>query len=96
MATASEVKALFRAFLREGRRYNNYNVREYIIRVAKERFRTSPSDVAAKLAEAKKDLALVKRQAIVYQLYAGPIKNVLELDVDKAVASARLKELHQH
>jgi hypothetical protein len=29
-AAAAEVPVLYRAFLREGRRYTNYNVKEYV------------------------------------------------------------------
>lgn len=82
----AEARALFRAFLREGRKFPNYNVREYIHRRAKEAFHeaasvSNPATVSSLIKQAKEELELVKRQALVYALYARRVKNVLELDI---------------
>ncbi|GLC41610.1 hypothetical protein PLESTB_000696900 [Pleodorina starrii] len=86
MSAAVEARALLRAFLRQGRRFPNYNIREYIRRRAKEGFHeaasvTDPAAVAALLQSGRQELEVVKRQSLVYQLYGRKVKNVLELDL---------------
>ncbi|KAL3690551.1 hypothetical protein R1sor_016860 [Riccia sorocarpa] len=65
----AEAKALFKAFLREARKFPNYNIREYVKRRAKEGFRecqsiTDPSAAAAAFADGKQQLEVAKRQSI--------------------------------
>ncbi|PNH07589.1 LYR motif-containing protein 4B [Tetrabaena socialis] len=87
MSTAMEARSLFRALVREGRRFPNYNLREYIQRRAREGFRESssvadPAVVKSLLQSGRQELEVVKRQSVVYQLFARKFKNVLELDMD--------------
>lgn len=82
----AEVRALFRAILREGRKFPNYNVREYVKRRAREGFHeaaglSDPPAVAALVKKAREELDVVKRQSIVYSLYTRKVKNVLEIDM---------------
>ncbi|KAL2610720.1 hypothetical protein R1flu_029293 [Riccia fluitans] len=56
-----EAKALFKAFLREARKFPNYNIREYVKRRAKEGFREcqsikDPAAAAAAFAKGKEQL----------------------------------------
>ncbi|EFJ48483.1 hypothetical protein VOLCADRAFT_74585 [Volvox carteri f. nagariensis] len=86
MSAGVEARALFRAFLREGRRFPNYNIREYIQRRAKEGFQEAASitditAVDALLQSGRQELEVVKRQSLVYRLYGRKVKNVLELDL---------------
>mmetsp|Transcript_12414 Transcript_12414/g.26817 ORF Transcript_12414/g.26817 Transcript_12414/m.26817 type:complete len:94 (+) Transcript_12414:160-441(+) len=85
MPSSNEVKSLFRAFLREGRKFPNYNIREYVLRRAREGFRevageTNATKLDALWASAKEQLEVVKRQSVVYGLYGRKTKNILELD----------------
>lgn len=84
--TAAEVKALFRAFLREGRKFPNYNIREYIKRRSKEEFHANadlcdPAVLVTLWQGAKQQLEVVRKQSLVYNLYGRKVKNILELDV---------------
>ncbi|GIL82816.1 hypothetical protein Vretimale_8186 [Volvox reticuliferus] len=86
MNAGAEARALFRALLREGRRFPNYNIREYVQRRAKEGFHeaasiTDPVAAESLLQYGRKELEIVKRQSFVYQLYGRKVKNVLELDL---------------
>lgn len=88
-SAAAEVKVLYRTFLRYGRTFPSYNIREYISRRAREGFREnkslgSPSEVAAAVEHAKSELAVVKRQALVYNLYGRKLKHVLDVNPGKA------------
>lgn len=91
MSAAVEARSLFRALLREGRRFPNYNVREYIKRRAREGFEesasvTDPSAIKSLIAAGKQELEVAKRQSLVYQLYGRKHKNVLELDLGSSKA----------
>ncbi|KAG2424381.1 hypothetical protein HXX76_014590 [Chlamydomonas incerta] len=88
MSAAAEVRSLFRALLRAGKHYPNYNIREYIQRRAREGFHdaaklTDPSAVKSLLELGRQELEVVKRQSVVYGLYGRKFKNVLELDLLK-------------
>ncbi|KAJ7143269.1 hypothetical protein O6H91_10G053700 [Diphasiastrum complanatum] len=80
---ASEVLNLFRSFLKETRKFADYNIREYIKRRTGESFRESRDLDAAAAASAfefgKKQLEVVRRQSVVYSLYAPRVKNIMEL-----------------
>eukprot|EP00897_Mesotaenium_endlicherianum_P008027 jgi/Mesen1/7252/ME000373S06318 len=84
--SAAQVRSLYRRLLREGSKFSSYNVREYAKRRVKEAFRESQqvSDLAQKtelFAEGKKQLEVVKRQVIVYSLYAPSVKSIMDLKV---------------
>ena len=106
MPTASEVKALYKAFLREGqdrvlfcntlltsgpclkptftagKKFTNYNVREFVQRKAKVDFRSHAAEtdkavVGQLWTQAKLDLDIARRQALVYSLYGSKQKSVM-------------------
>ncbi|MCO5596061.1 hypothetical protein L7F22_050127 [Adiantum nelumboides] len=82
--SAIEVKALFRAFLREARRFPDYNMREYVKRRSRQGFHqnhgvSSPELAATAFGKGREFLEVAKRQAVVYCLYAPKIKNIMEL-----------------
>jgi hypothetical protein len=57
----------------------------YILRVTKDKFRQQGADTQAQLKDAKDQLALVKRQSTVYQLFGRHIKNVLVSQAEAAI-----------
>lgn len=82
MPGSPEVRALFRAFLRNGRTFPQFNISHYIQRRAKEEFHAhareaDPAKLQQLVASGKEQLDVVKRQALVYGLYGRKIKNVL-------------------
>lgn len=82
--TRAEVLALFRSLLRTGRRFSDYNIREYTKRRTIDAFRhnqnlSDPSSVSTAYSDGKSQLEIAQRQALVYQLYAPKIKNVMEI-----------------
>ncbi|KAH7288866.1 hypothetical protein KP509_31G047400 [Ceratopteris richardii] len=81
--SAAEVKALFRAFLREARKFPDYNIREYVKRRSRQGFHQNqnivPELATAAFAEGRELLEVAKRQAVVYSLYAPKVKNIMEL-----------------
>jgi hypothetical protein len=84
MSASREVLGLYREFLRVGRKFTNYNVREFVKRRAKEGFRegkdlTDAAAIAAALKHAKEQLAVAQRQSVVYSLFAQPVKSIMEL-----------------
>lgn len=84
MSSSREVLSLYRDFLRVGRQFSNYNVREFVKRRAKEGFRegqalTDPATISAALKQAKDQLSVAKRQSVVYSLFAQPVKSIMEL-----------------
>ncbi|KAK4779157.1 hypothetical protein SAY86_006685 [Trapa natans] len=83
--TRSEVLSLFRCLLRTGRDFCDYNVREYTKRRTIDAFRSNRSlsdqqSVSAAYADGKEQLAIAKRQAIVYSLYSPKVKSIMELN----------------
>jgi phage terminase Nu1 subunit (DNA packaging protein) len=84
MSASREVLGLYREFLRVGRKFTNYNVREFVKRRAKEGFHegkelTDAAAIAAALKQAKEQLAVAQRQSVVYSLFAQPVKSIMEL-----------------
>ncbi|KAK3284965.1 hypothetical protein CYMTET_7412 [Cymbomonas tetramitiformis] len=81
--TAVQAKSLFRALLREGKRFQHYNVREYTLRRARESFRQYQNADEALAAEAftkgKQDFELTKRQVLLYNTYHHSTPSVMEL-----------------
>ncbi|CAK0787976.1 hypothetical protein CVIRNUC_011198 [Coccomyxa viridis] len=80
-ASAGEVMSIYRALLRYGSKFPNYNVREYVLRRAKQDFRQHRDDAdnAAVVKEAKHFLEVVKRQAVVYSMYARKHKSIMDI-----------------
>ncbi|KAH7288915.1 hypothetical protein KP509_31G049600 [Ceratopteris richardii] len=82
-ASVAEVKALYRAFLREASKFPNYNIREYVKRRSRQGFlqnqNIAPELATAIFSEGKQLLEVAKRQTVVYSLYAPEVKNVMEL-----------------
>ncbi|CAG9465823.1 unnamed protein product [Pedinophyceae sp. YPF-701] len=83
MPTAQEVTSLYRAILRGGKKFHNYNIREYILRRAKDRFREGASltgDGADKAyAKGLGDLEVLRRQQVVHSLYHRPQRSYMEI-----------------
>eukprot|EP00250_Pteridium_aquilinum_P026661 c33386_g1_i1 orf=141-422(+) len=82
--SAAEVKALFRALLREARKFQDYNIREYVKRRSRQGFHqhqsvTSPEIAVTAFSEGREMLDVAKRQAVVYSLYAPKVRNVMEI-----------------
>ncbi|KAL5766546.1 hypothetical protein ACOSP7_017163 [Xanthoceras sorbifolium] len=81
----TELLGLYRSLLRTAREFCDYNVREYAKRRTSDGFRqnrnlTDPDLIASVYREGKNQLAVAKRQALVYSLYAPKVKSIMELD----------------
>ncbi|KAL0028424.1 hypothetical protein WJX77_005759 [Trebouxia sp. C0004] len=90
MPSASEVKGLYKAFLREGKKFSNYNVREFVQRKAKADFRsnaaqTDKTAIEQMWMQAKRDLEVAKRQTLVYSLYGSRQKSVMDIPMVKVL-----------
>ncbi|CAO0800436.1 unnamed protein product [Mucor circinelloides] len=73
-ATSQKVLSLYRNFLRHGNKFSSYNFRDYTIRRSRDAFRanmteTSPEKIATFITKAEQELAVVKRQAAISQMY---------------------------
>lgn len=71
---ASDVIKLYRALLRHGSKFADYNFREYALRRTKDGFRAAkfednPEVVKKLYYEGLSSLAVVKRQAIISQMF---------------------------
>ena len=81
--SSAEVRSLFRSLLREARKYEDYNIREYVKRRTKQGFHLHKSDnpevATSAFLEGKEMLSVTKRQATVYSLYAPKIKSIMEV-----------------
>ncbi|KAF9027496.1 hypothetical protein BDZ89DRAFT_1015561 [Hymenopellis radicata] len=79
MATAPSKQAilqLYHSSLRTSRSFSSYNFRNYFVQKTKDTFRgiqseSDPSRVSSMYSEAVRDLAVLRRSAIVNQLYGG-------------------------
>lgn len=85
MPSSSELRSLFRQYLRQSKAFPSYNIREYLLRRVKEDFRKHASvddeSTAQQLwDQAVANLELVKRQLTVYHLFGGKVKSVLEIE----------------
>ncbi|KAF9626534.1 hypothetical protein IFM89_034468 [Coptis chinensis] len=85
MSTPSraEILTLFRALLRTAKKFSDYNIREYAKRRTIDGFHenrnlSDPSLVSSAFTDAKSQLEVAKRQAIVYSLYAPKVKSIME------------------
>jgi len=68
-----------------GKKFSNYNVREFVQRKAKADFRsnaaqTDKTAIEQMWTQAKRDLEVAKRQALVYSLYGTRQKSVMVCD----------------
>ncbi|CAL5225167.1 g7948 [Coccomyxa viridis] len=85
--SSSEVMSIYRALLRCGSKFPNYNVREYVLRRTKQDFRAHREDADASgfLSEAKDALEIVKRQAVVYSTYARKHKSIMDIPLTQVL-----------
>ena len=65
-----------------GKKFSNYNVREFVQRKARNDFRshaaeTDTAAVETLWSQAKQDLEIARRQALVYSLYGSRQKSVM-------------------
>lgn len=76
---ASDVRKLYKALLRHGGRFSDYNFREYAVRRTRDAFRaarneTSPDVVNARYYDGLNQLAILKRQSAISQMFkADPV-----------------------
>ncbi|KAH9903451.1 hypothetical protein C8Q73DRAFT_742507 [Cubamyces lactineus] len=74
--TKQSILHLYHSMLRTSQSFSSYNFRQYFVRRTKSTFRevqneTDPAKLAAFYEEKAKELAVLKRSAIVNQLYGG-------------------------
>ncbi|KAH9927951.1 uncharacterized protein BXZ73DRAFT_48731 [Epithele typhae] len=74
--TKQSVLNLYHSMLRTSQSFTSYNFRTYFVRRTKSTFReihneSDPAKLAAFYAEKSQELAVLKRSAIVNQLYGG-------------------------
>ncbi|KAH9607334.1 hypothetical protein KSS87_017548 [Heliosperma pusillum] len=79
-----EVVTLYRSLLRTARKFPDYNIREYVKRRTMDAFRLNktlddPSAISSAVADARSQLEIAKRQAVVYSLYAPKVKSIMEI-----------------
>ncbi|KAK3198867.1 hypothetical protein Dsin_022282 [Dipteronia sinensis] len=90
--TRTEILGLYRSLLRTARDFCDYNIREYTKRRTTDGFHqnqnlTDPDSIFSAYQEGKSQLALAKRQSVVYSLYAPKVKSVMELDAANAITT---------
>ncbi|KAL4250969.1 complex I LYR family protein [Abortiporus biennis] len=74
--TRDSLLHLYSSMLRTSRQFSSYNFRQYFLRKTKEQFRdiqheNDPAKLSAFYGDRVKELAVLKRSAIVNQLYGG-------------------------
>ncbi|SMN19953.1 similar to Saccharomyces cerevisiae YER048W-A ISD11 Protein required for mitochondrial iron-sulfur cluster biosynthesis [Maudiozyma saulgeensis] len=77
MATAPtrlQVLALYKQFIKNSKQFNNYNFREYFLRRSRDSFKQNmalqkPEEVSRAYSDAKEELGILKRQAVISQMY---------------------------
>ncbi|CAL8467311.1 g6848 [Coccomyxa elongata] len=79
---------MYRSFLKHGAKFPNYNIREYVRRKAKEGFRahreeTDAQKLSGLLQDAKQELEVVKRQSLVYSMYARKQKSIMDMPLER-------------
>jgi LYR motif-containing protein 4 len=67
-----------------GSKFPNYNIREYVRRRAREQFKeaskvSDEGQLTELWSKGKETIEMVKRQAVVYQLYARKQKSVMDM-----------------
>ncbi|KAK2638960.1 hypothetical protein Ddye_026755 [Dipteronia dyeriana] len=88
----TEILGLYRSLLRTAHDFCDYNIREYTKRRTTDGFRqnqnlTNLDSIFSAYQEGKNQLALAKRQSVVYSLYAPKVKSVMELDAANAITT---------
>ncbi|KAI8638414.1 hypothetical protein BD408DRAFT_351860 [Parasitella parasitica] len=83
-ASSQKVLSLYRNFIRHGNKFSSYNFRDYTLRRSRDSFRsnmteTSPEKIATFVAKAEQELAVVKRQAAISQMYTTGEHLVVEV-----------------
>lgn len=73
-SSRAQVLDLYRAMLRESKRFSAYNYRTYAIRRIRDAFRENknvkdPVEIQSLVNKAKKDLGMIQRQVHIGQLY---------------------------
>ncbi|XP_074643364.1 LYR motif-containing protein 4-like [Tubulanus polymorphus] len=73
---------LYRAMMRESKKFTGYNYREYALRRTRDGFKehkakTDPAEIAKLYNIAQENFAVIKRQVVISQLYQQP-KIVIE------------------
>ncbi|KAI8098813.1 uncharacterized protein BX664DRAFT_319653 [Halteromyces radiatus] len=81
--TRTQVLSLYRDLLRHGNKFSSYNFRAYAIRRSKDAFRahqneSDPAIINQLLKKGEHDLAVVKRQAAISNLYTTGDHLVIE------------------
>lgn len=75
----SDVRKLYKALLRHGARFSDYNFREYSLRRTRDAFRAAraeadPAAINASYYHGLEQLAVLKRQAAISQMFkASPV-----------------------
>ncbi|CCF60682.1 hypothetical protein KAFR_0L00750 [Kazachstania africana CBS 2517] len=87
--TRRQVLALYKQFIKNSNQFNNYNFRQYFLRKSRSTFKESADlkdtvQVTNMFNEAKKELGILKRQAVISQMYT----------FDKTVVEPTLKLNH--
>ncbi|GAB2209451.1 hypothetical protein Droror1_Dr00026666 [Drosera rotundifolia] len=79
--TRTAVLSLLRSLLRASRAFADYNIREYAIRRSLDGFRhnaavSDPAEVEKLFQEGRAQFEVVRRQGLVYELYAPKIFDI--------------------
>ncbi|KAL1501517.1 hypothetical protein ABEB36_006824 [Hypothenemus hampei] len=74
MVPKSQILNLYKSLLRESQKFASYNFRSYAVRRVRDAFREfqnmqDPEIIRNKLSEAYKNLEIIKRQALISQMY---------------------------
>uniref|UniRef100_A0A8C4QW41 Si:ch211-152c8.4 n=1 Tax=Eptatretus burgeri TaxID=7764 RepID=A0A8C4QW41_EPTBU len=82
MAASSKLRVLtlYRALLREGRKFPSYNYREYAVRRVRDAFRehageTDPDEIHKLLQKAEDSLEVLRRQVTLYMTGSFHVKS---------------------
>ena len=72
--TRPEILSLYRQIIKNSKKFTNYNFREYFLRRSSLEFKrnmnlSDPSQISDLFSKAMDELAVLKRQAIISQLY---------------------------
>ncbi|KAK2166795.1 hypothetical protein LSH36_35g06053 [Paralvinella palmiformis] len=87
MTSRTKALSLYKALLRESRKFSNYNFRTYALRRVKDAFRenkvvTDQSKIGELLIFGEESLKIIQRQVTVGQLY-GDLPVVLEKKIEQ-------------
>ncbi|XP_077983371.1 LYR motif-containing protein 4-like [Glandiceps talaboti] len=77
MASRTKVLTLYKQMLRESKKFTGYNYRTYAVRRIRDAFRenkslTDSDQITQLLVKAEENLAIIKRQVVISQLYSEP------------------------